>query len=94
MTLLEAEILAILVAVGVNLPFGAYRVTTRRYSWRWFVAIHLPIPFVVIMRVSLGLGWWFMPFMLAATVAGQLLGSWLFAIWRARHTGAQTEPAD
>lgn len=94
MTNLEAETLAILLAVGLNVPFGAYRITTRRFSWRWFAAVHLPIPFVVIMRLSLGLGWWFVPFMLAATVAGQVLGSWLYSLWRARHAVAQTEPAD
>ncbi len=94
MTHLEAETLAILLAVGLNLPFGAYRITTRRFSWRWFVAVHLPIPFVIIMRLSLGLGWWFVPFMLAATVAGQLLGSRLYTLWRARHAVVQTEPAD
>jgi hypothetical protein len=92
MTLIETQILAVLIAVGFNLPFGAYRATVSRLSWRWFLAIHLPVPFVVVTRLSLGLGWWFVPFMLAAAVAGQLLGSWLHGLVRSRRTVA--EPAD
>jgi len=84
MTHLQREAVAIVLATAVNLPFGAYRATVRKFSWQWFLAIHLPIPFVILMRLSFGLGWWFVPFMLASAVAGQLLGSWLFNKWRAR----------
>lgn len=84
MTNLELESVTILLAIAINLPFGAYRATVRRLSWQWFLAIHLPIPFVILMRLSFGLGWWFVPFMLASAVTGQLLGSWLFNLWRAR----------
>jgi hypothetical protein len=91
MTNLERETVTILLAIAVNLPFGAYRVTVRKFSWQWFLAIHLPIPFVILMRLSFGLGWWFVPFMLASAVTGQLLGSWLFNVWRARHVPSQTQ---
>jgi hypothetical protein len=84
MTSLEREAVAIVVATAVNLPFGAWRATVRKFSWQWFLAIHLPIPLVIVMRLSFGLGWWFVPFMLASAVAGQLLGSWLFSVVRAR----------
>ncbi len=94
MTHLEAETLAILIAIGINLPFGAYRTTVRKFSWPWFLAIHLPIPFIIVMRLSLGFGWWFVPFMLASAVTGQLLGSWLYNIWRAHRAVTQTGPAD
>jgi len=94
MTNLELETLAMLLAIGINLPFGAYRTTTRKFSWRWFVAIHLPIPFVILMRLSFGLGWWFVPFMLASAVTGQLLGSWLFHLWRARRGLSQAHATE
>ena len=94
MTHLEAEILAVLAGIALNLPFGAYRATTRKLSWQWFLAIHLPIPLVIVIRLSLGLGWWFVPFMLASAVAGQLLGSWLFVLWRSRRRVAPSSPAD
>ena len=63
----------------------------RRLSWQWFVAIHLPIPFIIVMRLSFGLGWWFVPFMLASAVTGQLLGSWSFNLRRARHALSQAQ---
>lgn len=94
MTHLELETLAITLAIGINLPFGAYRVTVRRLSWQWFAAIHVPIPLIILMRLSLGLGWWFVPFMLTSAVTGQLLGSWLYRIWRARHDLAEVEALD
>ncbi|MFA5123907.1 hypothetical protein [Zavarzinia sp.] len=94
MTILEFETLAILLAVALNLPFGAYRATVRKLSWQWFLAIHLPIPFVIAMRLSFGLGWWFIPFMLASAVAGQLLGFWLFNLWRARRALSRAEAAE
>ena len=91
MTDLAIETAAVLLAIAINLPFGAYRVTVRRFSWRWLLAIHLPIPFVILMRLSFGLGWSFVPFMLAGAVTGQLLGSWLLGLWRARRALSQVE---
>src|SRR5674476_1176249 len=94
MTNLELEAVTILLAIGINLPFGAYRATVRRLSWQWFLAIHLPIPFVILMRLSFGLGWWFVPFMLASAVTGQLLGSWLFNLWRTRRALSQAQATE
>jgi hypothetical protein len=94
MTNLELETVAVFLAVAINLPFGAYRVTVRRLSLQWLLAIHLPIPFIVIMRLSFGLGWWFVPFMVGSAVTGQLLGSWLLHQWRARRSLAEAEAAD
>ena len=94
MTHLELETVAILLAIAITLPFGAYRATVRKFSWQWFLAIHLPIPFVILLRLSFGLGWWFVPFMLASAVTGQLLGSWLFNLWRARRALSQAEATE
>src|SRR5450756_689284 len=94
MTNLELDTGTILLAIVINLPFGAYRATVRRFSWQWFLAIHLPIPFVILMRLSFGLGWWFVPFMLARAVTGQLLGSWLFNLWRARRALSQAQATE
>ena len=91
MTNRELEAVTILLAIGINLPFGAYRATVRKFSWQWFLAVHLPIPFIIVMRLSFGFGWWFVPFMLASAVTGQLLGSWLFNVWRARRVPSQTQ---
>lgn len=94
MTHLELETLAVLLAIAMNLPFGAYRATVRKFSWQWFLAIHLPIPFVIVMRLSFGLGWWFVPLMVASAVTGQVLGSWLYNLRRARRALSQAEATE
>ena len=71
--------LVIVAAIALNLPFGAWRTTTRKLSWQWFLSIHLPIPFIFVMRRAAGFGWDYVPVMIACAVTGQLLGGWLFA---------------
>ncbi len=77
MTELERVILLIVCGTAINLPFGAWRATVKRLSWKWFAAIHLPIPFLFLLRTALGFSLWFIPVSLAGALAGQLLGSWL-----------------
>ncbi len=69
--------LAILLSFAfvANLPLGFLRETTRKFSVRWFVYIHLSIPFIVALRMSTGLGWNIIPFSVASAVAGQVIGS-------------------
>jgi hypothetical protein len=77
-----------LIAFALNVPFGAWRATTQRFSLRWFLALHLPIPFVFLLRIESGHSWRVIPIMLAACIAGQLAGSWGFDRWRAHHDAA------
>ena len=70
----------IAVVVGVlilNLPFGFWREGVRKFSLAWFLAVHLPIPLVVTIRLLSGLGWRLstFPFVLGAYLAGQFLGA-------------------
>ena len=67
----------VIAAVAINVPFGAWRATVKRLSWKWFAAIHLPIPFLFLLRTELGLSAWYIPVSLGGALAGQLLGSWL-----------------
>ena len=71
--------LLLTVAAGVlvlNLPFGYWRVGVRKFSLPWFLAVHLPLPCVVALRLYTGLGWSLssFPFVIAAYVTGQYLG--------------------
>ena len=72
-------LLLMAVAAGVlvlNLPFGFWRVGVRKFSLSWFLAVHLPIPCVVVLRLYSGLGWSLVsfPFVIAAYFTGQYLG--------------------
>jgi hypothetical protein len=73
MTLLLFVAVAVLI---LNLPFGYWRAGVRRYSLAWFLSIHIPVPFVVALRLMSGLGFHLatLPLVVGAYVAGQLLG--------------------
>lgn len=57
-----------------NLPLGYLRESSRKFSLRWFVYVHISIPFILSMRISYEFGWEAVPFTLLCAVAGQLLG--------------------
>ena len=60
---------------GANLPLGYLRETSRKFSLRWFVLIHLSIPFIIVLRSLLGFDWHIIPLTLVCAVFGQLAGS-------------------
>jgi len=61
----------------VNLPFGYWRASLKKLSFKWFLAIHLPIPFVVLFRFAFHLGFqlYTYPFLVAAFFFGQFVGA-------------------
>lgn len=65
-----------LVVFVLNLPFGFWRAGARRLSLSWFVAIHAPVPLVVLVRWASGLGFQLVtfPVVAGAFFAGQLVG--------------------
>jgi len=71
----QAEILAVAVfTFVVNLPFGWWRMGLAKFSLPWWLAIHLPIPLVIALRVTLGIPYATVPFFIASAVAGQWAG--------------------
>ncbi|HEX6625470.1 MAG TPA: hypothetical protein VF064_17275 [Pyrinomonadaceae bacterium] len=71
------KLLAVAVVVFlINLPFGYWRSRVPARSRQWFLAIHLPVPFVIALRVFSGLGWQLasFPVLVAAFFLGQYLG--------------------
>ena len=76
----------------VNLPFGYWRSRVPARSRRWFLAIHLPVPFVIALRIFSGLGWQLasFPVLAGAFFLGQYVGGCLprlFARRAARSSG-------
>ncbi|OSS41614.1 hypothetical protein DESAMIL20_1167 [Desulfurella amilsii] len=59
----------------INIPFGRLRSKVKKFSWRWFAYIHIPIPFIALPRILLGISYYFIPLFLVASVAGQIAGS-------------------
>lgn len=60
----------------LNLPFGYWRASTKKYSRQWMLAIHLPAPLVIALRLWSGLGWKLMsfPVLVGAFFLGQFVG--------------------
>lgn len=60
----------------LNLPFGYWRAGVRRLSLPWFLSIHIPVPFVIGIRLVSGIGFHLatLPLVAGAYFAGQLLG--------------------
>jgi hypothetical protein len=60
--------------VLLNIFFGYFRARARKYSLKWFLYIHLPIPLIIIARVYSGLDFRYIPLFVLAAVLGQLFG--------------------
>lgn len=58
----------------INLPFGYYKRKARRFSLKWFLYIHLPIPLIVAMRLLSNLDFRYIPLFVVAAITGQFLG--------------------
>jgi hypothetical protein len=58
----------------INLPFGHARAKTRRYSLRWFLYIHIPIPLIFIARTLSHIEFKYIPVLVLAAITGQILG--------------------
>jgi hypothetical protein len=70
----------------INLPFGYWRAGVSRLSRPWFLAVHLPVPMVIGLRLISGLGFHLVtfPVMVGAFFAGQFLGG-RYRGWRRTH---------
>lgn len=63
-----------LIVFMINLPFGYLRSKSIKFSRRWMMAVHVPIPFVFLLRISSGLGWTVIPLVVLADIVGQIIG--------------------
>ena len=60
----------------LNLPFGYWRSRVRKFSLPWVLAVHIPVPVIIALRIYTGLGWQFItfPVLIGAFFAGQYTG--------------------
>jgi hypothetical protein len=60
----------------VNLPFGYIRQGFRKFSVMWFIAIHAPVPLVILFRHLFDVGFelYTYPIMVSAFFLGQFSG--------------------
>lgn len=72
MNLLVVSIITFL----INIPFGYWRANVRKKSPQWILAIHIPVPFVVMLRIYSDIGFelYTYPIVIAAYFFGQFAG--------------------
>jgi hypothetical protein len=65
-------------AILSNVPLGYIRQGSPKYSVRWFVYIHLSVPFIIGLRIANNISWQIIPFSIALAVVGQMIGSRIY----------------
>ena len=60
--------------VMLNLPFGYARTRSKRYSLRWFLCIHVPIPVILLIRVMSHIEIKYIPIFALGALIGQIIG--------------------
>ncbi len=74
----------------LNIPFGYWRANVRKFSVPWFFSVHVPVPFVIALRLLSGMGFQLItfPIMLLAYFGGQFAGSRIYHM-RKNKAGSQ-----
>ncbi len=67
-------ILLTLAALVLNLPFGYLRAGSKKLSFKWFLYIHIPIPFLFLLRTYAGVTYKYIPVMAIGAILGQFIG--------------------
>ncbi|MFC2133442.1 hypothetical protein ACFLTH_02390 [Bacteroidota bacterium] len=65
-----------LLTLIINVPFGYWRANVKRFSLQWFLAVHLPVPLIIAIRIFSEIGFELnsFPLIVAAFFVGQYLG--------------------
>jgi hypothetical protein len=58
----------------LNLFFGVLRAGTKSFSLKWFLYIHIPVLIIIPIRLQMGLGSWYILYLIAVSFSGQYLG--------------------
>jgi len=76
---MNLAIVTILVFI-IDIPFGFWRASVRKLSLQWFLAIHIPVPFIILLRIYGGIGFAFYTyiFLVGAFFLGQRFGAYLY----------------
>jgi hypothetical protein len=72
---METLLAVLVITFLVNLPFGWLREGVKKFSPKWFIYVHFPIPFIVALRITLGIEWKFAPLLIFTAILGQWFGA-------------------
>ncbi|MFN8257448.1 MAG: hypothetical protein U0W24_17265 [Bacteroidales bacterium] len=71
-----------------NIPFGYWRSNVKKFSFQWFLSIHIPIPFIILARIftHIGFQWYTYFFTVSTFVMGQFLGKSIYTRMKLKYT--------
>jgi low affinity Fe/Cu permease len=71
----------------INIPFGYWRSHVKKFSLQWILAVHIPVPLIIMLRLMFHLGfvWYTYLFLVASFFLGQKLGGILHQKQIERH---------
>ncbi len=70
-----------------NIPFGYWRANVKKFSLQWALAIHIPVPFIILLRIysNIGFAFYTYPILVGAFFLGQFWGKHLYNRRRELH---------
>jgi len=74
--------LVTLIVFVFNIPFGYWRANVKQFSLQWALAIHIPVPFIILLRIYSNVGFelYTYPILIGSFFTGQFLGKELFEL--------------
>lgn len=66
----------------LNIPFGIWRSKTKKFSKKWFFAVHSPVPFIIATRLyfEIPLSLKSFPVFVFCYFLGQIIGARFFSL--------------
>ena len=65
-----------LIVLLFNIPFGYWRANVKKFSLQWVLAIHIPVPLIILLRIysEIGFIWYTYIYLVSAFFIGQRIG--------------------
>jgi hypothetical protein len=83
---------AALLVILFNIPFGYWRANVKKFSLQWVLAVHIPVPFVITLRLlgNIGFQFYTYPILVTAFFLGHLFGKMIYQKIKKVHLGKVT----
>jgi len=76
--ILKLAIITILIFI-FNIPFGYWRENVKKFSFQWALAVHIPVPFIILTRIyaNVGFAWYTYVLFVGAFFLGHKMGAFI-----------------
>ncbi|MCK5782553.1 MAG: hypothetical protein KAH10_08175 [Flavobacteriales bacterium] len=76
--LVKLVVISVVVFV-FNIPFGYWRANVDKFSLQWALAVHIPVPFIIFLRIfsDIGFAWYTYIFLVGSFFLGHRMGAYI-----------------